>query len=226
MKKFFITGTDTDVGKTIVSCAIASAAHYRGFKTGVMKPFASGSLEDTRLLKLHAHSKQTLAEITPFYFKHPLAPYSSTLFEKKTVSIKKLQHVAHQMMATHDVSIFEGVGGALVPITASYRAIDIAQTLHLSIIVVARLSLGTINHTLLTLEAIRSRGLLLEGVIFNQIPEGKQGLAEKTNALVVQRLGKVKILGIFPYIQHKSLASPRLLSKYAEKHIEVDALLC
>ncbi|MCA9396067.1 MAG: dethiobiotin synthase [Candidatus Omnitrophica bacterium] len=225
MKQFFITGTDTDVGKTVVSAAIAAAAYDRGFKVGVMKPFASGSRSDTRLLKKHARSAQAVSEITPFYFKHPLAPYSSNLFEKKPLSVGGLRRAADTVRSKHDVLIVEGVGGALVPITQSFYAIDIADMLKLPVVIVSRLSLGTINHTLLTVEAVRTRGLKLAGVIFNRVPTGKNGLAERTNADVIRKLGKIKILGVFPHLKQSTVQSPAALGKTAEKHIELSALL-
>lgn len=225
MRGLFVTGTDTGVGKTVVCGALAGALKDRKISVGVMKPFASGSWADTRLLKRCAQVHDSLSQITPFYFKYPLAPLVSLRLEKRSIKLKKLRDYYKQLAGRYELTLVEGIGGALVPVTRDFDALHIPQVLKLPVVVVARLSLGTLNHTLMTIREIRRRKLKLKGVILNAIPQKTKGLAERTNPKVLKELGKTPILGTLPYLNEKYFRHPESLAQVAKKHIALDKLL-
>ncbi len=225
MKGIFITGTDTGVGKTVIAGAVACALKRQNLSVGVMKPFACGSWEDTRFLKTCAQVSDSLKEITPFYCKHPLAPFVSLKLERRRIDLKTLKQKFKRLARRYSFTIVEGIGGALVPITARFDALDIARDLNLPVVVVSRLSLGTINHTLMTLDHVRRRKLTVRGVILNAIPKKHRGLAEKTNPQVIRELSRERILGIFPNLSEQRLRQPDFLAQIAKKHIALDQLL-
>jgi len=223
MRGIFVTGTDTGVGKTIISAALARALVNRGMDVGVLKPFSSGAWEDTKLLKKAAKVKDSLKTITPYYFKHPLAPYASLQLERRKINPKNLKKMIRE--AKHNYWIVEGIGGALVPVTERFDALDIAKSLHLPVLIVGRLSLGTLNHTLLTVREVQRRGLRLKGIILNAIPKKNAGLAEKTNPNVLRNLSKTKILGTVPFLTGLRRRKPDFLAKTLEKQVAIDTFL-
>ncbi len=217
VKGIFVLGTDTGVGKTVIAGALAAALRARGTDVGVLKPFASGSWGDTRFLKKMSGVSETLEEITPFYFRYPLAPYASLKLERRTFRprgwVKRLGGAQRgkrfgSAWNRHDFWIVEGIGGALVPITRAYDCLDAAQECGFPVVIVSRLGLGAINHTLLTIRAAHERNLKILGIVLNA-NQPLRGLAEKTNLQAIQRLTHVPILGTFPYISPMSLRSQK-----------------
>jgi len=225
LKGIFVTGTDTGVGKTVIVSAIARALRNRGIPVGVSKPFASGSWRDSQLIRRAACVSDPLRVITPFYFKYPLAPFASLRLEKRRLRPERLKYRLSRLFQMYPLVIVEGIGGTLAPITRRFDALDIASELGLRVILVARLSLGTINHTLLALQEIRRRRLATIGVVFNHFPFSRMGLAEQTNPRIVRDLSGERILGLFPYLSRKSVQKFDHLAHCAEKHIELDKLL-
>lgn len=225
MRGIFITGTDTGVGKTLIAGAIARAFVRRGLRVGVMKPFASGAWDDTRFLKRAAGVDDALEAITPFYFRYPLAPYASLKLERRSIDPRTLKKKAAPLAKKYDFLIVEGIGGAAVPITSRYTALDIPRDLGLDVLVVARLSLGTLNHTLLTLAHVRARRLKIRGIVLNDHPPVPRTLAHKTNPGALKALAGAPVLGIFPRAA-KRRGDPDFLAKTAEKEIELDKILC
>lgn len=215
-KGIFIAGTDTGVGKTWVTCALAKAFKKNGLRVAGLKPFQSGSWEDSQKIKRATKSSLSLNQITPFYFRHPLAPYSSLQIEKKSIQPQKIKSLYEPIIQTHDLTLIEGVGGALVPITHNFFCIDIPKLLNIPTLLVARLSLGTLNHTLLTIEAFKKRNLKIKGIILNAYPIRKKDLACQTNPSVLKKIGKIPILGILPYPMPDDI----------EKHIDMTKILC
>lgn len=224
MKVFFIAGTDTGVGKTIVSCAMASAFRLQGYRVGVMKPVACGGWEDSQVLRRASQSKQALADITPIYFKNPYSPKIAGRLEKKRASISKIAGAFKKLQKKHDVMIVEGCGGLLVPITDDFFVIDLIRLIKAEVILVSRSGLGAINHALLSLEALRSRKIEPLGVIFNRLQGGPMSIPEKTNPAVVAKFGRTKSLGMFPYM--KSGCATDCGGKAFLKHIDLGKILC
>ena len=203
----FITGTDTGVGKTYVARGIAAALRAQGVNVGVMKPAESGCAEragklipaDALALMKAAGVKDPLSLVNPYRFRKPLAPSVAAELERKHIDAGKIINAFRALSRRHDFMIVEGAGGIMVPLTKEYLYLELAQELKLPVLIVARPGLGTINHTLLTIEALKGRGLKIAGIAINYAQDCKQGIAEKTNPAVIEKISGVKILGIMQY---------------------------
>lgn len=200
MPGIFITGTDTGCGKTFVTVKLAEYFRVRGLDVGVMKPIATGPGKENDALYLRRALKLTdpIGLINPIHLKYPLAPYPAARLENKKLKIENIFKAYRKLAKLHDLVLVEGIGGVLVPITEKYYVIDLIQDFKLPVILVSRAGLGTINHTLLTVEALRKRKVKVLGIIMNGF-RGRD-LSEKTNAEVVEKLGKVPILAKIPFL--------------------------
>ena len=192
-KGLFITGTDTGVGKTLVACGIARLLKSWGMKVGVMKPVATGDQDDARQLIKAAGIDADLAHVNPQYFKHPLAPTVAAEIEGREVSSESIYKAYWHLSKQYDVMVVEGVGGVKVPLGESTYLVDLIEALRLPALVISRAGLGTLNHTLLTLDALAQDKVPVLGVLFNG-GTGKT-LAEKTNPEVLQDHTTVQVLG-------------------------------
>ena len=166
---FFITGTDTGVGKTVAACVLVAGLRERGIDVGVMKPIETGVGDagplDALALREAAGVGDGIAEICPLQFAMPAAPNVAAEVEGRGVDLDLLSQAFGELAARHELMLVEGAGGLLVPTADGHDMGDLAQQLELAVIVVARMALGTINHTLLTLREIERRSLALAGVI-------------------------------------------------------------
>lgn len=201
----FITGTDTGVGKTFIAGALARFLWAEGVDVGVMKPIETGCGRkripaDAIYLKKSAKVNDPIASITPYCFKDALAPWPASIKEKKKIEIKKILAAYERLCAKHSFMIVEGLGGLLVPITEQIDVVDLILAMKLPVLLVARAGLGTLNHTRLTLEYGRSRGISFIGIILNQT-QPSQTIADKTNPGILAKKSNVPIIGCLPYIQ-------------------------
>ncbi|MBF0569988.1 MAG: dethiobiotin synthase, partial [Candidatus Omnitrophica bacterium] len=144
---YFITGTDTGVGKTVATLALAVLLRERGLRVGVFKPFQSG-VGDAEFLKKHLDLKDGLREINPYCAKEPLSPHLAFARQGVKVDVHRIKVAFLALQEKYDVVLIEGAGGLLVPITEKYLMADLARELGGELIIVARLGLGTINHSL------------------------------------------------------------------------------
>lgn len=223
-KGIFITGTDTGVGKTFIAAGLIRAFRETGINVCPMKPVESGCRirkggllpADTVKLIKASGVDEPLDLINPYRFRQPLAPAVAAELEGVTISRKKIISAYRQLSKKYSITILEGAGGIMVPVYKKYLFIDLAKDLNLPVLIVARPGLGTINHTLLTIEAARSRCLDILGVIFNYAEKTGEGLSEKTNPGVIENLGMVSVLGIVPYTSEESSAQ-RVFNALAEK---------
>jgi dethiobiotin synthetase len=200
-KGVFITGTDTGVGKTVVSGILVKELKSIFKNIGVMKPVSSGSRSDAVFLKKVSGVKDSLDSINPVYFKKSLAPLAAAINENKKTDLKKIKNAYLKLRKRYNFLDVEGAGGLLVPVTENVFMADLAKMFALPVIVVTRPGLGTINHTLLTINCARQYGLTVLGFLVNYTSRQKRGLAERTNPEIIQRLGKVTFLGTIPYIK-------------------------
>ncbi|MFT5206794.1 MAG: dethiobiotin synthetase [Candidatus Omnitrophota bacterium] len=224
---WFITGTDTDIGKTIVTGSMARYLINQKKTVQVLKPFSSGSWEDTLFLKKCAKSKSTKTDITPFYFKYPLAPMASLELEGRSLDKKQIKTTLIQSISqSADYSLVEGIGGAMVPILDNYPAMQIAKDLKLPALIVASISLGTINHTLMTIEVLRQQKVPIAGIILNTLSKNSDNYAAKTNPDLLRKLRDVPIWGVLPYVSKAMRVDPNALAQLFKKHIAVDTYLC
>ncbi|MFH1026285.1 MAG: dethiobiotin synthase, partial [Nitrospirota bacterium] len=184
-KGFFITGTDTGVGKTIISAALVKAVQFLGFRAVGMKPIETGCKRpvvsrqhiehrddslipsDGKFLKAISNSDESLDLITPVRFENPLAPMAASEIERIPVDMGKITNAFATLAYKYTVLIIEGIGGILVPITKDYSVLNMAKDFGLPVIVVTRPGLGMINHTLLTVKYALKEGLPVGGIIIN-----------------------------------------------------------
>ncbi len=213
-KGIFITGTDTGVGKTVVSAVIIRSLIRKGFRTGAMKPFETGCTkqddmlcpEDGTFLRSVAGMDDPLELVTPVRYELPLAPMVASGLEKRAVDLSAAFSAFHTLSGRYDAVVVEGVGGLLVPLTRptagapAYYVSDLIRSLALPVIIVTRPTLGTINHTLLTVYQAMREGLDVIGIIINEHAPPGQSVAEKTNPSVIEKLSPVPVLGIVPHL--------------------------
>jgi dethiobiotin synthetase len=224
----FITGTDTGVGKTLVAAGLAASLRNSGVDIGVMKPIETGfSLRssDAFFLKRMAGVNDPLENICPYRFKFPLSPYAAAQIENVSIRLEKVSQAYHRLLRKHQALLVEGAGGLLVPITRKMTMADLALRLNLPLLIVARTSLGTLNHTLLTVEVARRRGIKVAGVIFNHLAR-RRGLAEKTNPSVIKDFLSVPILGEIPYapfLKGKDRKGERI-REWVEAHVDIERI--
>ncbi len=192
-KGIFITGTDTGVGKTLVACGIARLLKSWGVKVGVMKPVSTGDQEDARALLKAAQIKEDLALVNPQFFKAPLAPCVAAELEGREVDSETIYKAYWHLSKKYDVMVVEGIGGVKVPLGETTYVADLIEALRLPALVISRATLGTLNHTLLTLDALAQEKVEVVGVLFNG-GNGKT-LAEKTNPETLQDHTTVQVLG-------------------------------
>ena len=204
-----ITGTDTGIGKTLIAGAIAAHLRRQGLRVGVLKPAASGCVkrreglvsEDAEFLAHCADSPHPLDIIAPQRFAEPLAPAIAAQRLGVSLDWDAIQRSMTIITRDSDILIVEGVGGIMVPMDAKHTMLDVAQWLKLPAIVVARPNLGTINHTLLTVDALRDAKVKVAGVVVNRYPAEMPGVAEETNPRAIEKWGKVPVLCIVPDVK-------------------------
>ena len=228
---WFVTGTDTGVGKTTVTRALAAALHKRGLRVGVCKPAepgcartANGELvpADAVLLREAAGSEQELDEVCPYRFEEPLAPAVAAERSGQRIEVTRLAGTIGAIAERHDVVLVEGAGGWLVPLASHLTFADLATKLGWPVVLVAANRLGALNHALLTVENLRMRGVELAGYIWNQ-PAALDDVAVQTNPGVLQAwLGEP--LGQVPYLGGEPRSAAEL-AEVAEAHIDLAALL-
>ena len=230
----FIVGTDTAVGKTVVTAGLALTLKSKGVRVGVMKPIASGCkqvgktlVSDDAVFIMEAAENQFPSLTNPIRLKEPLAPLVAAEIEERRIDIQKVLFAFWELKKNYDYVIVEGIGGLLVPLSEGYFVVDLIKSLHLSTLVVGRISLGTINHTLLTIEALRARGIEIDGLILNGLNPHSSSLAELTNPKVIEKLGKVPLLGVLPQIEMLNVEKCTFgnLKEVFDKNINVDFLL-
>jgi dethiobiotin synthetase len=199
LRGLFVTGTDTGVGKTVVAASIVATLRARGEAVRAFKPVVTGTDEpdpdwpaDHELLA--ATAGMDPAEVTPVLFGPAVSPHLAAELAGTPIDPAALLAHAH---ALGEPLIAEGVGGLLVPITVGYAIRDLARDLGLPLVVVARPGLGTINHTLLTIEAARAVGLEVRCVVLSPWPQDPSAM-ERSNRETIERLGGVPVHGLPP----------------------------
>lgn len=226
MNGFFVTGTDTDVGKTLISSGLAAVLKEKNIDVGVFKPLLSGvsredPTSDTSLLKQLSETSLSHEEITPFEFREPLAPYVAGKMEGKNVRIEEVLRNWEKISKKHEFFIVEGAGGISVPYGKNFLVSDLMKALRLPILIVARPNLGTVNHIFLTIEYAKSLGLSVAGIVINGMSE-KPDLAEKTNPELIEELCGVPILGITPKLKEITKEN---IKKMVKDHIDITLLI-
>ena len=193
---YFVTGTDTGVGKTLLSCALLHAFAARGLRVTGMKPVAAGATlrdgvlinDDVEQLIAASTVDAPRALLNPYCFEAPIAPHVAAMIEKNTIKINYLCECYQQLAALAQCVVVEGAGGFCVPLNDRESGADLAQQLALPVILVVGMRLGCLNHALLTAQAIRARGLQLAGWVANHV-DASMLYADANVAALQTRLG-------------------------------------
>jgi dethiobiotin synthetase len=201
LRGLFVSGTDTGVGKSVVAAAVCAALVARGQQVAAFKPAVTGLDEpagewprDHVLLAAAAGSHQTPTDVAPYRFGPPLSPHYAAELAGQTIEPARL-FAAARAAGAGQALVAEGVGGLLVPLTSGYLVRDLALDLGLPLVIAARTGLGTINHTLLTVEAARAVGLRVAGVVMTPWPAAPEPI-EVSNRATIERLAGVPVSGL------------------------------
>ena len=230
----FITGTDTGVGKTVIAAGLALVLRSRGIKVGVMKPVATGCYGlEKRLISqdavylMEAAENEYPAYTSPSRFRNPLSPNVAAMLEKKEVDLNQIRAAYKELQKNYDFIIVEGIGGLLVPLAKDYYVANLIREFQLPMAIVSKSGLGTINHTLLTVDAALIRGFDIRGIIFNRMPTVNFSMAEITNPKVVHDLTGIPVLGSLPEMEDVDISSCDFgrLREIFQERIQVDKLL-
>jgi dethiobiotin synthetase len=230
-KGFFITGTDTGVGKTVVTAGLAGFYRQLGMRVGVMKPIESGCKrledglhpEDALFLKKMSSSPDALDLIVPYRLEPPLTPSVAAEIEGVEIDLEAIKRIYQQLERNYDLMLVEGVGGVMAPLYKRSTSVDLVRLLGIPVIVVARNTLGTINHTLLTVEHARQRGLTLVGIIVNNC-DADPDVSSETNPEVIKQLSGLPLLGVIPYLPSHKRDDAALLAEVIGEHVKRDLL--
>lgn len=222
-RRFFVTGTDTDVGKTVASAALLYSLKKSGYSTAALKPIAAGVEKnayvnsDVITLQDNATNKNKYEEINPFLFKDPIAPHIAAKNESVNISIEKCIEKCQPVLKSNtDFIVIEGAGGLLVPLNSSHTMLDLAIALNAEIILVVGMKLGCLNHALLTVNAINESGLKFTGWIANHLSNDMPYLTSNIESLN-QRINS-PLIGQIPF-------SNRIDPSKMSEHINQDIFL-
>jgi len=201
----FLTGTDTNVGKTYIAARLVKALRGAGRDGVGFKPICCGPRDDAEALHAASGGAVTLNEVNPVWLRPPVAPYAASMIENRMIDLALIHETFARLRSAHESIIVEGVGGWRVPITRDYFVSDLAADFGLPVVVVVANRLGALNHTALTVESIRARGLECSGIILNHPLSlaSEAEIATSTNAAVLEEILKVPILFEVEYGQEK-----------------------
>ena len=231
----FITGTDTEVGKTVVSAGIAGALKARDINVGVMKPVATGAMMteeglisgDVEFLLKSIGSDDPRKLINPVSIELPLAPLVACRLDGIQIDLNTITDAFQRLIRTKEFVVVEGIGGVWVPITEDYFVFDMIEDLGLPVVVVARAGLGTINHTLLTIKALQHREIPIKGIVISGLNEEEATLAERTNPKIIEEISSIPLLGVLPFdptIDVPSLETGDLI-ELTSRHVDLSTIL-
>lgn len=236
MRGLFVTATDTEVGKTVITGALAAGLKARGWDVGVMKPLASGGVSNENgqlvsedasfLMKAAGLGEEERQLVNPLCLAPALTPAVAAKVEGIAIDLSLVRESCRLLSQRHESVLVEGVGGIVAPLWEEYLVIDFMKELALPAVVVARPNLGTINHTVLTVDYARRHGVEVAGVIINGWEEEQAGILENSNIEYIQRLTGLPILGKFPFSKAISVSGNQTegLAQLAETHLDMDRI--
>ena len=230
MKNVFITGTDTGVGKTLVTSALLHLLQTRGISAAPMKPVAAGTIdvdgaqlnEDVALMQVICQHRHAIRDVNPYCMAEAVAPHIAAALENVAIDPKVIQEAFTRLSAQSDCVIVEGAGGFLVPLNALDSMAVIPSALNLEIILVVGMKLGCLNHAVLTAEAIGSRGLHLAGWVANVMTAIPMNRVDE-NIASLQLLLKAPLLGTIPFLGSAKTKLEQAV--IASAHLQIDSLL-
>jgi len=220
---FFITGTDTGVGKTVVTACLLSLYRKHQLNVGVMKPIETGvdpecsssANSDAKFLMEVSQCSDPLSHVCPVRLKTAASPYQAAKIENRSIDIDQIIENFRLLADKYENLLVEGIGGLLVPLQSNYLVCDLIRDLGLPLLVVSHNALGTLNHTLLTLRVAQQEGIAVRGVILNRMEPGDNDEIERGHAEIITELSGVPVLGEIPFLGNISESSftPELLAR-------------
>jgi dethiobiotin synthetase len=210
LESYFITATDTGVGKTTITAAMAFALKRLGVNVGVMKPFATGTQqktgyksEDVAILANSAQTTDPEELMNPYFFPVPVSPYAAANKLNVDIDVDMVMDRFEKLQAMHDVMLVEGIGGILTPILKNYCIANLIKDMNLDTLVVTSSRIGTVNHTLMTLNVAQQYGLKIRGLIINNIDPAGYDVNELKNDL--KNLSGVDVLCTIPHLNNAKM---------------------
>jgi len=229
MKGYFVTGTDTGVGKTAIAAGIAGSLHNLGVNVGVMKPIATGYPQkvgyksaDVTILAEAAGIKDPEDLINPVFLPIPTSPYDATKLLSVSIDMPLILTKFKKLLSLHDVILIEGIGGIMTPITKKFFVADMIKAMAIETIIVTRATLGTLNHTVMTCKICKDYDIIIKGLVINNFDE-KGTAAEKNAPATLYELTGINIIGIIPFI--KDLNQIDKMIEMVSKKIDVKSLI-
>ncbi|MEI7851000.1 MAG: dethiobiotin synthase [Kiritimatiellales bacterium] len=220
MNGFFITGTDTGIGKTALSALLLAELRRRGISAAPMKAVQTGCVKEG--LRLEASdlryslsmagmtvSEEDRALMSPYRFEPACSPHLAAELAGTEIELGQIISAAQELAVEYDTLIVEGAGGVLVPLNRRELMLDLMVKLNLPVLIAARPGLGTINHTLLSIRALKAAGLKIAGIVFIASEEGELGLIEEDNVVTAEQFEAVPVLGTIPFCPQLQESAPR-----------------
>jgi len=233
MSAILVTGTDTGVGKTMVTCAIASELTRKDISVGVYKPVETGCSHehgrlfgaDARRLRAAAGGRQSEASLAGYLFELAAAPLAAARNAGGVVDPSRLEEDIRAIDAAHDITLVEGAGGLLVPIAERFTYLDLARRLSLPVVVVVGSRLGCVNHALLTLTVLTNAGVPCVGYVLNRAaPRAEDTPTAESNRDLIAEFSHVPCLGIFPHVAPARRDDYAHLAALAEAALDLTTL--
>ncbi len=229
MKAYFITGTDTGVGKTSITAGLAGSLRKIGMDVGVMKPIATGfpnktgfKSSDVAKLVDATSIKDSEDLINPVFLPLPTSPYDATKLLESSIDMPLIFEQFKKLLSMHEMLLVEGIGGIMTPITKNFFVADMIKGMSIETIIVTRATIGTLNHTVMTCKMCKEYGIKIRGLVINNFDE-KGTPAEKNAPTTLHELTNVPILGIVPFI--KDLNKIEKMIEHVGKNIDVKSLI-
>lgn len=226
LKSFFVTGTDTDVGKTYITAGLAVTFRKMGLDVGVMKPFAAGTAqkkgfksEDIKILSKSAQVNDPENLINPQFFKIPASPYTAWKKLKIKPKVSTILSSFKKLSKLHETILVEGMGGVMTPILKDYYITNLIKEMNIPALIVTRSKIGTVNHTIMTVKMCEKYKIPVKGIIINNFDAGYP-IKQLTSDL--QNLTGVKVLGSIPFLKDLNSTS---LYRIFKKNIDLKPLL-
>lgn len=226
MKDFFISGTDTDVGKTFVTAGMAAALQKMGKDVGIMKPFAAGNpqkigykSEDVQILSNAAKINDAEELVNPYFFQIPSSPFTASKNLGIKFDLKIVIDSYKKLSSQHDILLIEGIGGMMTPILKDYFVTNLIKELNLEAILITSSRIGTINHTIMTCKMCQIYGNKIRGIIINNLDSNGYPLTDLKRDL--EQLTNIPVLGSIPYLRNFDLEK---LSQIISNNIPIESI--